>query len=158
MAQQYLIRQVETPSGYGRVIVCKTTLVERAKQLINKMKAAFDHSLPSTIEELKTKDDNVFVIVVAPMGKVRETKVEILQETLQGTFHNDLNTGGFVEIQVYRDVYVYKEDGRAVADECIYNDTVSHKKPLKNDFAEILTREYEPTLEKTTIDLPQLDY
>jgi hypothetical protein len=79
-----------------------------------------------------------------------------LQEALQGMLHNDLNDGGFVDIQVYRDVYIYKEEGRVEVDECIFNDTVSHEKPLKDDFAEILTREYEPTPEKMTVDIPQL--
>jgi len=158
MAQQDLIRQVEVPLGYGRVIVCKTTMVERAKQLIHKIAVALGHCLPSNVEECETKEDCVFVIVVEPMSKVHETKVERLQEALQETLHNDLNAGGFVEIQVYRDVYVYKEEGRVEVDECIYNDTVSHEKPLKDDFAEILTCEYEPTPEKITVDLSQLDF
>lgn len=149
--------KVEVPLGYGRVIVCKTTLVERAKQLIHKMAVALGHCLPSNVEECKTKEDGIFVIVVEPMGKVHETNVERLQEALQGTFHKDLNAGGFVEIQVYRDVYIYKEEGRVEVDECIFDDTVSHEKLLKDDFAEILTHEYEPTPEKTTIDLPQFD-
>lgn len=156
MAQQDLIRQVDVPLGYGRVIVCKTTLVDRANQLIHKMAVALGHCLPSNVEECKTKEDGVFVIVVEPMGKVREIKVERLQEALQGMLYNDLNDGGFVDIQVYRDVYIYKEEGRVEVDECIFNDTVSHEKPLKDDFAEILTREYEPTPEKTTVDFPQL--
>lgn len=121
------------------------------------MKVALDHCLPSNVEECKTKDENAFVIVVVPMGIVRETKIEILQNKLRELFDKDLNAGGFVEIQVFRDVYVYKEEGWAGADECIYNDTVSHEKPLKNNFAEILTREYEPTPGKTTVDLPQFD-
>lgn len=157
MAQRGFIRQVEVPLGYGRVIVCKTTLIDRANQLIHKMAVALGHCLPSNVEECETKEDGVFVIVVEPMSKVHETKVERLQEALQGTFHNDLNAGGFVEIQVYRDVYLYKEDGRVEVDECIFNDTVSHEKPLKDDFAEILTREYEPTPEKMIVDIPQLD-
>lgn len=158
MAQQGLIRQVEIPLGYGRVIVCKTTLVDRAKQLIHKMAVALGHCLPSNVEECKTKEDGVFVIVVEPMSKVHETKVERLQEAFQETIHNDLNAGGFVEIQVYRDVYIYKEEGRVEVDECIFNDTVSHEKPLKDYFAEILIREYEPTPEKTIIELPQFDF
>ena len=125
--------------------------------MIHKMAVALGHCLPSNVEECETKEDGVFVIVVEPMSKVHETKVERLQEALQGTFHNDLNAGGFVEIQVYRDVYLYKEDGRVEVDECIFNDTVSHEKPLKDDFAEILTREYEPTPEKMIVDIPQLD-
>lgn len=149
--------EVEVPLGYGRVIVCKPTLVNKPRQLIHKVTTALNHCLPSNVEECETKEDGVFVIVVEPMGKVRETKVERLQEALQETLHNDLNAGEFVEIQVYRDVYIYKKEGRVEVDECIFNDAVSHEKPLKDDFAEILTREYEPTPEKTTVDFPQLD-
>jgi hypothetical protein len=148
--------KVEVPLGYGRVIVCKTTMVDRGKQLIHKMAVALGHCLPSNVEECKIKENGVFVIVVDPMGKVRKTNIRALQDALQGTFHNDLSAGGFVEIQVYRDVYIYKEEGRVEVDECIFNDTVSHEKPLKDDFAEILTREYEPTPEKMTVDIPQL--
>lgn len=37
--------QVEVPLGYGRVIVCKTTLVNRSKQLIHKIAVALQKSL-----------------------------------------------------------------------------------------------------------------
>lgn len=147
---------IEVPLGYGRAIVCKTTLVNRSKQLIHKIAVALQKSLTCDVEELNVKEDDMFVIVMEPMKKVKETSVKGLQNALQGMIDKDLNAGGFIEIQVYRDVYIYKKDGYVEADECIYHDTISHNKPMKDDFANMLTREYVPTPTKPTIDFPHL--
>lgn len=151
-----ITNQVEVPMGYGRVIVCKTTLVKKSKQLIHKIAVALQKSLTCDVEELNVKEDDMFVIVMEPMKKVKKTSVKGLQNALQGMIDKDLNAGGFIEIQVYRDVYIYKEDGHVEADECIYHDTISHNKPIKDDFANMLTREYVPTPTKPTIDFPHL--
>ena len=148
--------QVEVPLGYGRAIVCKTTLAKKSKQLIHKIAVALQKSLLCDVEELNVKEEDVFVIVIESMKKVHETNVKRLQNALQGMIDKDLTEGGFIEIQVYRDVYIYKEDGHVEADECIYLDTISHNKPMKDDFADVLTREYVPTPTKPTIDFPHL--
>lgn len=149
--------QVEVPLGYGRVIVCKTTLVNRSKQLIHKIAVALQKSLLCDVEELNVKEDDVFVIVMEPMEMVHETNVKRLQKALQGIIDKDLNAGRFIEIQVYRDVYIYKEDGHVEADECIYGPiAISHEKPLKDDFADVLTRKYKPTPTKLTIIFPHI--
>ena len=148
--------QVEVPLGYGRVIVCKPTLVKNSKQLIHKIAVALQKILLCDVQELNVKEDEVFVIVTEPMKKVRKTQMEGLQNALQGLIEKHLKTGGFVEIQIYRDVYIYRKEGRVEVDECIYKDTVSHEKPLKGDFVDILTRDYEPTPKKTIVEFPYL--
>jgi hypothetical protein len=55
---------VEVPLGYGRAIVCKTTLVNRSKQLIHKIAVALQKSLTCDVEELNVKEDDMFVIVM----------------------------------------------------------------------------------------------
>lgn len=148
--------QIEVPFGYGRLIVCKPTLVNNSKQLIHKIAVALHQALICDVKECDSKENNVFAILIEPMKKVRKTQMEGLQNALQGLIEKHLKTGGFVEIQIYRDVYIYKKEGRVEVDECIYKDTVSHEKPLKGDFVDILTRDYEPTPKKTIVEFPYL--
>ena len=153
----YIKPLVEVPLNYGRTIICKTTLVNNAKRLINKIANVFDKCLPYEVQVHDTTEDNVFVIAISPMGNVNKTMVKSLQEELCAKISRELADGGCIEIEVYRDVEIYKEGGRVVAAERIYNPkTFSHEKPLEDIFADILTRQYEPTLEKTIIDFPQI--
>jgi hypothetical protein len=148
--------EVEAPSGYGRTIICKTTLVKNAKRLINEIAKDFKYP-PFDIQVLDTTEDNVFVIAISRMGNVSKTLVKSLQDDLCATICRETASGGCIEIKVYRDVEIYTKEDRVVADECIYKPkTFSHEKPLDNSFADILTRQYDPTLEKTTIDFPQI--
>jgi hypothetical protein len=148
--------QVEVPSGYGRAIVCKTTLVQKSKQIIHKIAVALGQSLMCDAKECNTNENNVFVILIEPLNKVCDANVKRLQNVLQEMIAKDLIAGGFIEIKVYRDVYIYKGDGHVEVDECIYHDTISHNKPMKDYFADVLTREYKPATEKTTIDFPHI--
>ena len=149
--------EVEAPSGYGRIIICKTTLVKNGKHLINEIAKVFDKYPPFDVQVHDTKEDNVFVIAISRMGNVSKTLVKSLQDDLCATICRETASGGCIEIEVYRDVEIYTKEDRVVADECIYKpETFSHEKPLDNNFADILTRQYEPILEKTTIDFPQI--
>lgn len=151
------IKPMEVPLSFSRTIICKTTLVKNAKRLINQITNVLDKCLPYDVQVHDTTEDNVFVITIAPMGIIRKTMVKRLQDALCTIVSRELADGGCIEIEVYRDVDVYKEESRVVADECIYKPkTFSHEKPLEDIFADILTRQCEPTLEKTIIDFPQI--
>jgi hypothetical protein len=48
--------QVEVPFGYGRVIVCKPTLVNNSKQLIHKIAVALHQALICDVKECDSKE------------------------------------------------------------------------------------------------------
>lgn len=149
--------EVEAPLGYGRTIICKTTLVKNAKRLINEIAKTLDKCPIFDVPVHDTTEDNVFVIAITPMGNVGKTMVKRIQDGLCAIISRETASGGYIEIKVYRDVEIYTKEYRVVADECIYKpNCFSHEKPLDNSFADILSRQYEPTLEKTTIDFPQI--
>ena len=149
--------EVEAPLGYGRTIICKTTLVKNAKRLINEIAKTLDKCPIFDVQVHDTTEDNVFVIAITPIGNVGKTMVKRLQDGLCATISRETASGGYIEIKVYRDVEIYTKEDRVVADDCIYKPkSFSHEKPLDDRFADILSRQYEQTPEKITIDFPQI--
>lgn len=147
--------EVETPVFNGKIIVCKTMLVTKANQLMNRITHILDISLPCEVHVYNTVDENVFVITLGTIEQmVSEKSIKTIQTKLHDRFEIDLSTG-FIEIQVYPDADIYK-DGHVEAGDFVYEERVAKNKPLINNFVGALTQQYTPSINKSILNLPEL--
>ena len=151
------ISEVEVPLVYSRTIVCKTTSVNNAKQLLHEMAVVLNAGPFHNVQVYNTTKDNVFVIAIQSMGRIHDAIIKRIQKALYDLFNKELRVRGFIEIEVFRDLEIFVKERRVIAAERIYKPkAVSHNITLEEDFMDILTRQYDSSFEKTIVDFPDI--
>lgn len=148
--------EVESPVFNGIIIVCKTLLVNDVPKLRDRITHILEMNLLCKVHVYRTEKEDTFVITLGSAERMLSDKnIRTTQQILRDRLKKEFSSGGNMEVTVYPDADIYK-DGHVEANDYIYEGIVSQEMSLEDNFTDVLTQQYTPSIDKRIPDIPKL--